>query len=253
MLNKISDKAIIGNNCKIGDFTIIYDDVIIGNNVSIGDNCVIGLPNNLSNDKLFIGDNSTIRSHSVIYKGSKFKSKLETGHHVLIRENTIAGDNLRIGSYSDIEGDCEVGDYTRIHGYVHVGKGSKIGSFVWLYSLVTLTNDPLPPSHIERPVIIEDGVVVSVNATILPGVKLSMGTFIASGIVVNKNTNVGDVIANSQDYIPNLKVKSLIDLETKTQHPWMNHFIDAYPEVCHDRILELGNNIKEKIQNRKNK
>ena len=51
-----------------------------------------------------IGPNSNIRSHTVIYQGATFEEKLETGHHSLIRENIHAGKNLRVGSYSELEG-----------------------------------------------------------------------------------------------------------------------------------------------------
>jgi len=254
MLNTIiSKKTHIDKNFKIGNFSKIHDNVFIGKDVTIDDYCIIGYPTDSSESKLFIGDGSHIRSHTIIYSGSKFKSKLETGHHVLIRENTIVGENLRIGSFSDIEGDCKIGDYTRLHSYVHVGKGSKIGNFVWIYSLVTLTNDPLPPSHIERPVTIEDGVVITVNSTILPGILLRMGTFVGASTVVNRTTKIGEVLVNSATKTSNLTVKNLFDLKSKTQHPWMNHFYNAYPEISQERILDLKNKIYEQLKREKYK
>ena len=104
----------------------------------------------------------------MLYEGSEFGAGLQTGHHVLIREGTRAGRDLRIGSYSDIEGDCTIGDCGRFHGYAHVGRGSRIGNFVHLYSLTILLNDPLPPSNIMQPATLEDGVVVAVGATVMP-------------------------------------------------------------------------------------
>lgn len=249
----ISNNSTIGENCKIGDYVKIYDNVVIEDNVRIDDFCTIGYPVNDNSDKLIIPSGSVIRSHTVIYQGSKFESKLETGHHVLIRERTIAGKNLRVGSYTDIEGDCIIGDYVRFHSYVHIGKGSKIGNFVWIYSLCTLTNDPLPPSHIEKPVIIEDGVVICVNSTILPGAVLKYGSFIASGSIVDGIIDPGLVI-EGKNYVRG-HVSKLINFEQGIKHPWMNHFYDKYPEQEHQRIKILGNKIVEsysKTTGRKN-
>lgn len=240
-MKRISNKAIIGENSEIGEFTIIHDNVVIGNNVTIGSNCIIGHPTKSTNENLYIGDDSVIRSHSILYQGSNFEKKLETGHHVLIRENTVAGINLRIGSFSDIEGDVVIGDYSRFHSYVHVGKGSSIGSFVWLYSLVTLTNDPLPPSHAHRPVKIEDGVVVCVNSTIYPGVCLKKGAFVSAGSNVNRDLNVGQVFQSGKNN--SVHVANLINLDYHIHHPWMNHFKEAYPKSSWSRIDKLKEEI----------
>lgn len=240
--------VVFGKNVKIGDYVKIYDNVTIGDNVDIGDFCVIGYPSKNAKANLIIPENSVIRSHTIIYQGCIFKSKLETGHHVLIRENTIAGDNLRVGSYSDIEGDCEIGNYVRLHSYVHVGKGSKIGNFVWIYSLTTLTNDPLPPSNIFAPVTIEDGVVVCVNSTILPGVKLEKGAFVPANSVVNRNLKIGEVFSDGSS---DLTVDMLVNLKNKVKHPWMNHFANNYPESCQNEILILKNEIIQSIKKRK--
>lgn len=237
----ISEKALIGKNVQIGNFCKIYDNVSIGDNTIIEDYCIIGRPTGKKEKQLVIGNNSIIRSHTVIYEGSIFESRLETGHHVLIRENTKAGENLRIGSYSDIEGDVIIGDYVRFHSYVHVGKGSKIGNFVWLYSLVTLTNDPLPPSLIEQPVVIEDGVVVCVNSTILPGAHLELGVFVSAGSKVTGNIPAGRIVTGNSQIVGH--VSKLINPETGLKHPWMNHFYTKYPKETHERI----NLLREKI------
>lgn len=242
---EISKKAVIGANVTIGFGTKIYDNVVIGDDTVIGDFCVIGLPPFRpieGNPPLKIGKNSNIRSHAVLYEGSDIGDRLETGHHIVIREKSKIGTNLRIGNFSDIEGTCSIGDYCRFHGYVHVGKGSEIGSFVWLFSLVTLTNDPLPPSHIERPVTIEDGVVVSVGATPMPGCHLEKGAFVVAGCRVNGRVAKGMVASEDGANTP---VKFLLDIGSGTRHPWMKHFADAYPDEAQERLRQL----KEEILN----
>lgn len=240
----VSKKAKIGKNVSIGPNTIIYDHVEIADDVSIDDHCTLGYPTtlNLSDRVLVVGPQSRIRSHTVLYEGSKFFGGLETGHHTLIRENTMAGRRLRVGSFCDIEGDCSFGDYTSCHSYVHVGKGSRVGSFVWIYSLVTLTNDPLPPSFIEKPVMLEDGVVVCVGTTLLPGTLMRKGSYATAGSLVQGEIPVGAIVTGQASTVVG-HVSRLVNFETMVRHPWMNHYFQRYPVDAQAAIQKLGEEI----------
>ncbi|MBI3881579.1 MAG: hypothetical protein HY301_16145 [Verrucomicrobia bacterium] len=236
----ISPKARIGHNVTIGHGCRIYENVELGENCVIGDCSVIGLPAGVAwaGKPLKIGAGSTIRSHAAIYAGSEFGPKLETGHHVLIREGTMAGENLRVGSHADIEGDCTFGDFCRLHSYAHVGRGSHVGHFVWLYSLTTLTNDPLPPSDLHAPVTVEDGVVVCVGVTLMPGTVLRRGCLIAAESSVSGEVP-GGAVASGRPATVVSHVAFLRDLAHGRQHPWMNHFAAAYPPHAQARIQAL--------------
>lgn len=237
--NSIDPSVRIPESCRLGDFIKVYSGVTIGENVQVGDFAVLGWPGgstSRSQRGVHIPDNSNIRSHTVIYSGSEFGSRLETGHHVVIREGTFAGENLRVGNFSDIEGSCRIGDFCRFHGYVHVGKGSEIGSFVWLYSLVTLTNDPFPPSHVQVGVHLEDGVVVCVGSTLFPGSKIGRGTMIAANSQVQGNVAAAMLFSQGRPVMPITKVRSL---EYQLQMPWLNHFSDAYPNDAQERLAAL--------------
>jgi len=239
----IADNVTLPPNCEIGSFVKIYPNVTFGSNVTIGDFCVIGQkgPKREGDlDGLHIPDNSVIRSHSVVYAGSTFGSGLTTGHHVVIRERTVAGKNLRVGNFSDIEGDCEIGDYCRFHGYVHVGKGSRIGNFVWLFSLVTLTNDPLPPSHIQEGVTVEDGVVVCVGATLLPGAHIGRGVMVSENSSVTGKVPPAVLYTTGKSSIPITKV---MNFRHKLKLPWQNHFRDAYPDDAQESLETLRSEI----------
>lgn len=91
----ISDKAKIGNNVRIGDNTLIYDNVIIKDNCIIANDCIIGEPTNgyyfrrLSKSETIIEEGALIRSHTILYAGSKFGKNFSTGHRVTIREQSV--------------------------------------------------------------------------------------------------------------------------------------------------------------------
>jgi len=242
-VEQISKQAKIGKNVSIGYNTKIYGNVEIEDNCKIGDFCVIGHPSILTDSSpLKLGKGSNIRSHSIIYEGSTIGEYLETGHHVVIRENAIIGENLRVGSFSAIEGTCKIGDFVRTQSYAQIGPGSTIGDFVWLFSLTTLMNDPLPPSFLREPVTIGDMATVCVNAQIMPGTTIGNGSLIASGAVASGDIPPGVVISGPNGDIAG-QVKFLMHMQSRTRHPWYKHFTEAYPERARKRIVELGTKI----------
>ena len=251
----VSPEAKIGRNVEIGIGTRIYPWVELGDDTTIGDFCIIGHPTRSCTGKTVIGPGSVIRSHSVIYRDVELGERFETGHHALMRDGVRAGINLRMGSFADIEGDCVVGDYCRFHGYSHIGRGSRIGSFVWIFSNTILLNDPLPPSHIERPVTVEDGVVVCATAIAMPGAVLRTGAFICAGARAYGDVPPGGVVEGPRGEVVS-HVALLAHLETRTSHPWMGHFHDAYPPEAQERIRALAENIqndRRKFRKRRNR
>jgi acetyltransferase-like isoleucine patch superfamily enzyme len=227
----VSPNALLGDNVKIGAFTILHDNVIIGDNSEIGSHCEIGVDTPLATEKkLIIGKNTFIRSHSIFYVGSVFGDNLVTGHRVTVRENTSAGVNLQIGTLSDIQGDCSFGEHVKLQSNIFIGKKSTIGNYVWLFPHVVLTNDPHPPSEILQGVIIKDYAAVAAMAVILPGVTIGEHSLVAAHACVSKDVKSGTVVGG----VP-AKVLCTTDKIKRKDHPelsaypWTRHFHRGYP------------------------
>ncbi len=229
----ISPKAKIGKNVKIGHYSIIYDNVILGDGCVIDGFCEIGYPTELANGcPLLIGNDSHIRSHSVLYEGSTFKERLITGHRVTVRENVNAGLNLQIGTLSDFQGDCQIGNYVRTHSNVHIGKHSKIGNYVWIFPYVVLTNDPHPPSEISMGVTIKDFAVIATSAIILPGITIDEHSFVGAHSLVNKNVPSNMLVVGNPAKV--LCATSSIMMKNNpniSAYPWPKHFSRGYPDT----------------------
>lgn len=244
----ISENAKIGKNTKIGPYTIIHENVQIGENSEIGSHCEIGVKNNFSkNSALIIGANSIIRSHSVFYEGSVFGDKLVTGHRVTVREKTVAGTNLQIGTLSDIQGHCEIGNYVRFHSNVHVGQKSKIGNFVWIFPYVVLTNDPHPPSDRLVGVVIEDFAAIATMSVILPGAVIAEGVLIGAHSSVKGQTEPNMVYAGSPaKLICETKKIKLQSEKNKSAYPWNQHFHRGYPQEIVEQWMKDSSEFIEK-------
>lgn len=228
----VSPDSIIGQDTEIGAFTIIEAGVTIGAGSNIGSHCHIGVQSVLAkSNSLHIGENAVIRSHSVFYIGSTFGNNLTTGHHVSVRENTLAGNALQIGSYGDIQGDCIIGNYVRCHSSVHISQKSRIGNFVWMFPGVLLTNDPTPPSSHLVGATIEDYAVLAVKATLLPGVTVGRGALVGAHSLVNRDVEAGTLVVGSPAKSRGLASQILIEENGLTipAYPWIDRFNRGYP------------------------
>jgi len=163
----------------------------IGKNCVIQENVALGLKYKEGCQKVKIGNNAVIRAFTIIYADVVIGDDFKTGHNVLIREMTKFGNKIVIGTGTVIDGYTEVGDRVKIESLVYIPTHTKIGSDVFIGPNVTLTNDKYPQRLREqyepKGPIIEDSVSIGANSTILPGVRVGEGSFIAAGSVVTKD------------------------------------------------------------------
>jgi acetyltransferase-like isoleucine patch superfamily enzyme len=235
----VSPSAKIGSAVTVGAFSIIHDNVVIGDNSVIESYCEIGYPTKLANGQsLVIGKNSRIRSHSIFYEGSTFGERLITGHRVTVRENTVAGLNLQIGTLSDLQGDCVIGDYVRTHSNVHIGKASKVGSFVWIFPYVVLTNDPHPPSDVTIGCEIGDYAAIATMSIVLPGVKIGEHSLVGAHSSVSRDVEPHTVVAGAPaKFICATSKIKLKNGSGQSAYPWTTHFHRGYPEEVVNKWL----------------
>jgi len=152
----------------------------------------------------------------VTYKKISSGNAIQVGRYVIINagfgEITIAngvyinnycyltadyeGGYLRIGEHSHID------VFSALHGQggISIGSNCAIASGVVIYSqsnqykndrLLDIVDQPI----LFEPVVIESGVWIGANATILPGVKIGRGAIVGAGALVNKNIPAYEIVA----------------------------------------------------------
>ncbi len=257
MLNKpnIGQNVIIGNNVKLGENVTILNNCVIEDNVeladntyidnncviregvsvgagsTIGANCILGeyygdfyKERKHKTHKLIIGRNAIIRSGSVIYDGSLIGDSFQTGHHVAIREQSIIGNYVSIGTLSDIQGHCKIGNYVRMHSSVHVGMSSVIDDCCWIYPYVVFTNDPTPPSDTELGVHVHAFSIIATNSIILPGIEIQSDSLIGAGTIVNRDVEKYQVVVGNPGRVRG-DIRDIRNRETgETYYPWRYSF-----------------------------
>lgn len=169
----VSEKATIGANVKIGQFSTIEDDVVIGDgtvihpNVTIypgtriGKNCeifpgaVIGVvPQDLKFEgeatTVEIGDNTVIRECVTIHRGTKDKWKTSIGSNCLlmtyvhVAHDCTIGNNVILASYVGLSGHVTVDDFAIIEGKAATQQFVRIGRHAFVAG-ASLVRKNIPP------------------------------------------------------------------------------------------------------------
>lgn len=132
----ISEKAKIGENCKIHPLAYIEDNVTIGKNTEIGPFCII-------------------RNGAVIGDNCKFTAYCE------IRSNVKIGDNTTFGSRCTISANCKIGNNVVIkYGFVMTDtpdlkeNNQKVSSYIADDVLIGANVCLMPGFNIEKGAII---------------------------------------------------------------------------------------------------
>lgn len=240
--SKIQDGSVICAGSRLGansyiDFNVIIrEKVTLGDNAFVGAGCILGeyladfmKTRDTQKYETHIGNDAVIRSGTIIYGDNIIGDSFQTGHRVTVREKTSIGRNVRIGTLSDIQGDCEIGNYVSIHSNAHIGMKSTIRDFVWIYPYVVLTNDPNPPSSQLLGVTVEEFAIVATGAVVMPGMVIGKDSLVGAGAIVNKNVPEGKVVVGN----PVREIGDTANVKYKTTgetaYPWRYHFDRGMP------------------------
>jgi acetyltransferase-like isoleucine patch superfamily enzyme len=188
----------------IASTAIVYPGVKLGKNVIIEDFCLIGVtPRGFKEGQLetIIGDNSVIRSHTVIYAGNVIGQNFQTGNKANIRELNTIGDDVSIGTLSVVEHHVLLEDGVRVHTQVFIPEYCVLKKDSWVGPNVVFTNAPYPRSKNVKDELVgptlHERAIVGANSTLLPGVQIGTDSIVGAGSVVTKDVAPGDVVAGN--------------------------------------------------------
>lgn len=169
----VSSKAKIGNNVKIGPFTIIQDDVEIGDGTEIRSNVVIangariGIENIIctgvvvatepqdlkyKGEKTFvkIGDRNTIREYATINRATPATYETVVGSDNLIMayahvaHDCVLGSNIVIANATQLGGHVHIEDWVTLGGVVKVHQFCSVGCHAMIGADIKLSKDAPP-------------------------------------------------------------------------------------------------------------
>jgi acetyltransferase-like isoleucine patch superfamily enzyme len=169
-----------------------YGINVIGEGAQIFEPVTIGFPSRENIGKTgfpgsTIGRHAVLRSGTIIYCDVIIGDNFQSGHNTLIREKTRIGDRTAIGTATVIDGNTIIGNGVSLQSMVYIPTNTTIGDRVFIGPNAVLTNDRYPPSGSLDGPVIKAGAAIGASATILPGVCIGEGAFVAAGSVVTRD------------------------------------------------------------------
>lgn len=141
-------EAMLGDDCIVRSFSVIYGDVKIGSHFRCGHHVLI-------------------REFTTI------------GDYVTVGTGTTIDGNVELGSYVKLESHVYIPTHTCIGSYVFVGPGAVLTND--RYPL-RLRDEYVPCGPV-----IEDHVTIGARAVVLPGIRIGQGSIVAAGAVVTRD------------------------------------------------------------------
>jgi len=182
-----------------------------GADTAVQDGAVVGVAYADDTSPPDLGPGSVVRTGTIVYDDVVAEGGLTTGHHALVREQTVLGADVLVGTQAVIDGATVVGDNVSMQTGVYVPRETTIGDDVFLGPNATLLNDPYPvrsDADLAGPTL-ESNVSIGANATVLPEVTVGEGAFVAAGAVVTEDvpprTLAAGVPARTRNLPPELE------------------------------------------------
>jgi len=189
----IEDGAAIDRSAILGDHVLVRRGAIIGANAIIG----YSDPGKNTGDNppplTEIGQNTIVRSGTVVYAGSRIGARTMVGHNCVLRERTVIGHDTYIGTLSCVEGDTIIGNYVGIQSHCYITKYCSVGDYTFIAPCFSGANDAAMThrraGHGHNLIGFSTGkyVRIAIGVIALPGVHFGEGCIAAAGSVVTRD------------------------------------------------------------------
>lgn len=108
-----------------------------------------------------------------------------------IYDSAVIGEGTKVGAFAEIGREVKIGSNCSIGCSAFIPENVIVENDVFIGPHVVFTNDKYAPSDGRwrdmPPTIVESGVSIGANATILPNIKIGEGSRIGAGSVVTKD------------------------------------------------------------------
>lgn len=168
-----------------------FDNAVIGAGSRIEPDVLVGFRYHPDCGPARIGRHAMLRKGTLIYGDVRIGDHFQSGHYTVIRAKVRLGNYCTLCNQSTIEGIVRMGNGVRIMSHVYIPSRTRFGNHVFVGPGVTFLNARQPGREgtptTPRGATVEDNVVIGGGCTILPGITIGAGSFIAAGAVVTRD------------------------------------------------------------------
>lgn len=171
-----------------------FANVKLGKNVTIQDWAVIGLPppgTQPGDLETIIEDDAVIRSHTVIYAGSRIGCRFQTGHRVVLGPGLDIGAGCSVGTGSVLMGFAQMENQAKVHGHATIGEFSLLQGQSWVGPRCVLN------STLNQRCIIAAGAILGASVYVAPGIRVGEKVLVASSTCLLKDATPYRLVAGN--------------------------------------------------------
>lgn len=198
----------------------------------------------------FVHETAFVDAGAQIGKGSKIwhfchvLPRAVIGESCILGQNVMVANNVTIGNFVKIQNNVSLYEGVVLEDYVFCGP-----SCVFTNVLTPRCEFPRATSEFYHATIVKRGASIGANATIVCGITLHEGAFVAAGAVVTKDvppfTMVAGVPAKAIGYMSAYGDRMEFDEETFTDEVgFYQKFVDSkgheYRKYAPDRIVRVS-------------
>lgn len=192
--NCLSNLAIINRNAQLSSNCIIEPFVIIGHpeawkSIDYINSGYEGIDDFFCKESLknvFIGEESVIRSGSVIYENVKIGNHFQCGSNVIIRSSCVIGNNVFIKNNTEIMRNVQIGNNCRLAG--SICDFTQMGDNVYSYGMIVhKQNNGVTEKERMRAPIIGKNVLIGRGAVVMGKIRIGNNVIIGANAFVDKD------------------------------------------------------------------
>jgi acetyltransferase-like isoleucine patch superfamily enzyme len=219
----VVESTSIGEGATIGEFSVVRPGAVIGDGVAILPHVIVDAGVEIGagtevqpgsyigrrpraagaivreptyEERLRIGAGCAIGAHAVVYYDVEIGDDTLIGDHASVRECTWIGSRCAIGRMNAIDREVRIEDGTSSMMACNIVAKTVVGKDVFIGAHFLTTNDnALGAEGWDAETVletsIEDGARIGAGVTLVPGVTIGRGAFVAAGSIVTRDVEPG--------------------------------------------------------------
>lgn len=134
-----------------------------------------------------------IHKTATVDTGAQIGSFTSIWHYSHVEAGAVVGENCNLGQNVYIGNQAVVGHGCRLGNSVSVFSHVELGDFVFCAPFMVFTHIAFPRAAVNRrtsfeKTIVKCGVSLGANSTVVPGITIGTGTFLAAGSTLTKDS-----------------------------------------------------------------
>jgi len=133
-----------------------------------------------------------IHPTATVDPGAEIGDHTAIWHYSHVEANAVVGENCNLGQNVYVGNNAVVGNGCRLGNSVSIFSNVELGDFVFCAPFMVFTHIAFPRAAVNRrasfeKTIVKNGVTLGANSTVVPGITIGEGTFLAAGSTLTKD------------------------------------------------------------------